>query len=373
MYGFDYAYEPAYEATGFFGAVRELIRNTREKIKDFMEKVKTKLRRLTNNKDQIAEDSAEAIKIVDALSGKITELLSTVGKCIDDLYQTYERLSDESSKVDTGRTRETYDNGANGQTVRNEAKIHQTDFSRYGGMDKFKAKDDASKKEWQKAKIDLGNRFSAAAKTAEECSKDLKELTSMGKLSYDATKHGYDGLRKMFDANNGVENSWKKVQVAADWSTGGIKESLNKVISLYKVGVKATNAFGNRLIAGNYRDDSGDRLEKEDRRDKMRADRNRIKIHREDEDYFDITTKRKDLKDAAKADVDSNNKFRQKSSYTPSASVDSVGYILDRLYKVAYEDAMNEFDKRDEYLAAYESVPGAFEFVEDDCDLDLFD
>ena len=276
MYGYDYGYEPAMESSSFFNAVKELIRNTQEKIKDFMEKVKTKLRRLMGNKDQIVEDSARAREIIKNLGKDISELLDDCCKSIDALYVAYAGTSEKgTTTTDTDTTIDL----------------------RAGKMDSFKAKSDAAKKEWNETKIHLGEKFSENAKNAEKIAKDIKELKSMGKLSYNATKEGYNELRRIFNANGTFGERWKKVQVAADWSTGGIKESLNKVVSLYKVGVNATNAFGNRLIAGFYSDESGDRLDKEERKANMRSDKNRIKIHKEEEGWNDISTKSKDLKD----------------------------------------------------------------------------
>ena len=362
MYGFDYSYEPAMEGSSFFNAVKELIRETKEKIKDFMEKVKTKLRRLMGNKDQIVEDSAEAIKIVKELGETIGKMLTTASDLIDKLYSAYQQTADKSAQHE--------DKASNGQS------IYTTDFSRYGGMDKHKASNDANGQKWREAKVYLGEQFADVGKTAEECKDKLKDLQRMGKLSYDATKQGYDGLRQIFNANGKFENEWKKVQVAADWSTGSIKESLNKVVSLYKLGVNATNAYGNRLIMGFYSDASGDKLEKEDRKAKMRSDKNRVKIHREEEDWNDISSKRKDVKDSIK----NGGKYRDTSNFyndedqkkaRKAYAGESTDYILSRLYQVAYEDAQRDIAKADEYLAAYESVPGAFEFEDDFDDFDL--
>ena len=296
MYGYDYSYEPAMESSSFFNAVKELIRDTKEKIKDFMEKVKTKLRRLMGNKDQIVEDSAEAVKLVNGLADKIggqNGLLATCSDLIDKLYAAFDMFSNKDT------TKMTDSNGKEVQGV---------DYSRAGGMDRFKARGandtakEANAQKWREAKVYLGEEFAKAAKTAEECKDDLKELQRMGKLSYEATTKGYNGLRKIFNANGDFGTKWKKVQIAADWSTGAIRESLNKVVSLYKLGVSATNAYGNRLIMGFYSDNSGDAYEKKDRKAMMTGDRNRVKIHREEDDWNDITTKRKDIKaDATKA------------------------------------------------------------------------
>jgi hypothetical protein len=116
----------------------------------------------------------------------------------------------------------------------------------------------------------------------------------------------------------------------------------------------------------------------------MNTDKNMVKIHRENKDQFNISSKAKDVKDNM-SDYRGNNVYLTSTYYddkgklkegpivkSKEKSTENVGYILDRLYQVAYEDALAEFDRRDEYLAAYESVPGAFEFVDDD-DFDLFD
>ena len=367
MYGFDYSYEPAMEGSSFFNAVKELIRETKEKIKDFMEKVKTKLRRLMGDKDQIVEDSAEAQKIVKELGTKIESMLMTASGLIDKLYSAYEKFSDKSSKTEV--------------KLSDTASANRTDYSRYGGMDKFKASSegegkDANAQAWREAKVSLGEAFAEVGKVAEECKDKLKDLQRMGKLSYEATRAGYDGLRKIFNANGKFDTEWKKVQVAADWSTGSIKESLNKVVSLYKLGVNATNAYGNRLIMGFYSDASGDRLEKEDRKAKMRSDRNRVKIHREEEDWNDISSKRKDVKDSLKdggryRNTANNYTDEDRAAAKKAYAGESTDYILSRLYQVAYEDAQRDIAMADEYLAAYESVPGAFEFEDDFDDFDL--
>jgi DNA-binding ferritin-like protein len=284
-----------------------------------MEKVKAKLRRLTKNKDQMVEDTARAREIIKALGGKIKALLDDCGNAIDDIYKAFAKNSKTAKDVEGDDTTKIID-------------------ARAGGMDKFKAKDDASKKAWEEERIRLGKTFAEQGAEAEKIAKDIKELNSLGTLSYDATSQGYTELRDIFSANGKFGDGWKKVQIAADWATGAIKESLNKVISLYKVGVKATNAFGNRLIRGDYRDENGDKLEKEDRQAKMNADKNMVKLHREDKDQFNITTKPKDLREYKVVVAEINQAADE--LHTLDAHVSLEGTWLDDVEKLI--DALTE-------------------------------
>jgi hypothetical protein len=360
MYGYelDYGYEPATEGIGsFFEMVWEKIKKFAEWIKDKMGELKLKIQRMTGSTtaEQARKDSAEVTKKIGEIRVDINAILSGCCDAIDELYTAYEKVGarTELKKGEYNKINKQDGDDVIGYThiSTNDGKTKYYDYSKSmtsnNGMNKMrKDVSDSESKEWNAEKQKLGEIFAKQAGSAEKVSADLKSLASYGPLTKTATENGYTSLREIFNSNGEFANKWKKVKIAAEWSTGFIKESLNKIVKMYDVGVRATQAFGKRLAGGNFRDDKGNKIKSADKKETMSSYKGLNKVYNDKGNY--------DIKSNRKAKDFSNIQYGTQESA-----------LLDRLYQMAYEDAMNDIAEQQYAMEAYDMVPGAYEFVDD--------
>lgn len=357
MYGFDYELEPATEGIGsFFETVFKKIKDTAEKIKQFIKDVGLRIKRMVGavTKEQSVADSNEVTTKIKEIGESIANILNLCSKEIDDLYAAYKEVGATKEVEDTKM-----DSDVNGNVVTTTEKVKRTDFTAgMGKLDSEKAKNSELMAKWDQAKQTIGANLAKQKGEAEKVSMKLKELNSYGPLGINATKNGYNELRSIFDANGKFGAGWKKIKIAAEWSTGYIKEALNKVVSIYDVGVRATDAFGRRLTRGFVRSDDGTKMDKADIKGTKSEYKELNKIYASNKSSRNISTKRKadnfEANRTAKVDIKYGG--------------ESANYVLDRIYQMAYEDAIEDIAARKAAIEAYDSVPGAYEFVEESVD-----
>lgn len=370
MYGFDYELEPATEGKigSFFETVFKKIKDTAEKIKQFIKDVGLKIKRMlgTTTKEQSVADSNEVTAKIKEIGDSISIILNTCSVEIDKIYAGYKKIG--ASKTETGEGSFVTSRSQNynileqddtGAVTKSENFTDQ--YKKQSGMGKLdaeKAKDSKLSAEWEALKQEVGTALAKQKGEAEKVSTKLKELSSYGPLGINATKQGYADLRAIFDANGKFGAGWKKIKIAAEWSTGYIKEALNKVVSIYDVGVRATEAFGRRLTRGFVRNDDGTKMEKADLKGVKSEYKELNKIYASNKSSRNISTKRKDDNFDANRTANVNIKY----------GGESASYVLDRIYQMAYEDAMEDIAAKKAAMEAYDSVPGAYEFVEESVD-----
>lgn len=252
MYGFDYELESANEGIGsFFSMVLDKIKAAGEKIKDLIDKVALKLRRMTGTTDaaQSTADSAEVTKKIEEIGTDIRDILAACSTQINILYEAYDAVGKGDEIKDTTiQAHKSTENGPvkyhtlkddnNSRVAKRDGKYYDVtkSYKTSGGMnriDKTISKDSSKMDTWDKAKREVALALAEQKGKAEKVSDNLKSLASYGPLGETATKNGYTQLRGIFSANGDFGNGWKKVKVAAEWSTGVIKEALNKVVSMY--------------------------------------------------------------------------------------------------------------------------------------------
>lgn len=369
MYGFDYELEPANEGIGsFFSMVLDKIKAAGEKIKDWIDKVALKLRRMTGTTDatQSMTDSAEVTKKIDEIGTDIRGILAACSTQINVLYTAYDAVGKgdeitDNTKVQGHKPTENdpikyyaLKDNKNSRVAKRGDKYYDVSksYKTSGGMDRIDksiSKNSETMADWEKAKREVALALAEQKAKAEKVSTNLKSLASYGPLGETATKNGYTQLRGIFSANGDFGTGWKKVKVAAEWSTGVIKEALNKVVSMYDVGIRATDAFGARLTRGFVRKDNGEKMDKADLKELKSKSKFENKVYKSDKTNRSIATKRDD------------ENFMSRVN-------ESTGNILDRIYQMAYEDAMSDIASVNEALDVYDSVPGAYEFVEESYD-----
>ena len=405
MYGFDYGYEPANEGIGdFFSSVLEKIKAAGRKIKKWMDDVALKIRRMTGTTTaaEVKQDSKDAMKKIDDIGKNIADILIACNTQIQALYAAYSAVAKTDAKVSKSAFKKTpgYSVSA-GKSGNSEFRTYKSasdekeDFAyvtrtkdgkstnyditenmkRRGGMDmidKDLSSDSKEMKSWEKSKEQIALRLAEQKGKAEKVSADLKSLSSYGPLGVNTTKVGYNKLREIFNANGEFGNGWKSVKVAAEWSTGAIKEALNKVVSMYDVGIRATDAFGARLARGYVRKDNGEKMDKEDLNEVKSTYKFANKVIKGNKSERDISVDRKskNFGHYLTGHVGNADDMRAsvKSQTRDLIQEENVGYVLDRLYQVAYEDAKADLEYTQEALDLYDSIPGAYEFVEESYD-----
>ena len=367
MYGFDYELEPATEGIGsFFETVFKKIKDTAEKIKQFIKDVGLRIKRMVGavTKEQSVADSNEVTTKIKEIGDSIANILNTCSVEIDRIYAGYKKVG--VSKVETGEGSFVTSRSQNYNILEQDdtgavtkSENFTDSYKKPGGMGKLdaeKMKDSKLAAEWESLKQDVGEKLAKQKGEAEKVSTKLKELNSYGPLGITATKNGYAALRKIFDANGNFGAGWKKIKIAAEWSTGYIKEALNKVVSIYDVGVRATDAFGRRLTRGFVRSDDGEKMDKADLKGIKSENKELNKIYASNKTTRNIGTKRKDAN------------FDATRTAKVNITNESASYVLDRIYQMAYEDAMDDIAAKNAAMEAYDSVPGAYEFVEESVD-----
>ena len=397
MYGFDYELEPATEGIGsFFNAVMDKIREAGEKIKDWIDKVALAIKRKMGmtDKAQVSKDSSEALSKIDTIGDDITDILNTCSEQIDSLRIAWLKVADKTEvKTDdvTTSSDKTFSNntsGANATYTYMKNSDGKADFDRpvyktgdklytvkgfgeRGGMNRISKDVKRGSKEftdWQDAIQGVALKLAPVKGKAEKISENLKKLSSYGPLTVEATKKGYNKLRAIFNANGTFGAHWKKVKAAAEWSTGEIQKALNKVVAVYDIGIRATDGFGARLARGFVRDDSGEKMKKEDLKELKGTYGYANKVYKGNKATRDITGDKESRMAAFRQSINRAAKPGKAADF--STGLDSTGYILDRLYQIAYEDAKADIEYTQEALDFYDNIPGAYEFVEESYDYD---
>lgn len=373
MYGYDYAYEPATEGLAEIGNwVTAKIQAAKDMIKKAIDAVKAKLRMMSGKAENVKSNSSEATDLVDDIKDKTKEILKATVKEIADLYDAFDVIAEKSEKSYTGEEIVGDDNVARYKdpdaftkwkkenlsgasfnagapnNSRKDGKITTTykgwSYGK-GGMKKI-SKDATSEqlKTWEEHKRNIGKNMAEQAEAAELVKADLKKLMSYGPLTKTATEHGYNGLREVFATNEEVMKQWRQVRTATEWSVGEIHKILSKIMNLYDVGIKAIDAFGKRLISGNYRQDDGTRYEGKD----IKAAKARWK---------------------SETSLDKEARTKKSKWDSEFAQKESAAYVLDRIYQAAYEDALEDIAEAEYYEQVLESVPdympGFDDYLED--------
>jgi hypothetical protein len=355
-----------------------------------MGELKLKIQRMTGSTtaEQSRKDSAEVTKKIKEIGDNISDILDNCSEAIDELYYAYSKVADvKKIDRDTAKSADSKkmaiamrEKNGDGISAVGSGYNHREGYKFDGAADitaniskngMNRTRKDLSEDEsaaWNKEKQRLGEIFAKQGGLADKVASDLKSLSSYGPLTESATKNGYDELRAIFNANGAFGQKWKKVKIAAEWSTGFIKEALNKVVKMYDVGVRATQAFGKRLSGGNFRDNKGEKIDKKDKKETMSEYASKNKVYN-DKGNYDISTNRKNIQNVVRNMQGPRN---SKRPWMQTATADNLitsaqkeSALLDRLYEMAYEDVMNDLADQQYAMESYDAVPGAYEFVDD--------
>ena len=361
MFDYTYDFEPATEGLGdFFTTVLNKIKESGKKIKEWIEKVARRIRQMTGTTtdDEVKEDSKEVEEKIGKIGENISSILEDCTTVISELFEEYQKYGKYKEKEykDYKDTSDIVTGMANRRIRMKDGGGYKdfTDSYGRGGMNDLR-KDitDKEKKAWTETQQSAAMSLKEAYGKAEKVKDDLKSLSKYGQLTKSVTEKGYAELRDIFSANGKFGSQWKQVKAAAEWSTGKIREAFNKVVSVYDVGIRATDAFGKRLTSGSFRDEKGEKIKKSDKLETMKGAKYEQGVYK----AYGKTTNTIKPTDKTRAD------------YLAGKGNESA--ILDRLYQMAYQDAMEDIAAREEAMEFYDSIPGAYEFVEEGYDPDF--
>lgn len=386
MYGYELAYEPATEGIGswfkdFFAKVARKIKDFGSWIKDTMRKIGLWIRRATNtqSKSETMKDASRAKTIINSLDSSITGILNA---CIDatrklvdafDKVKGYKVMSDdERDRYEEAQKK--FAESGNLNKMRNNGRIiggrNKDDEGEDDGWKEYTAaygkggmgviNKDATKTQldaWKKARADAMEVLAPQAGNAEEIRSKLQELTSLGALPLQATKDAYTTLSNIFSSNGKFGTQWNTVKTMHEWATDEVKSALGKIVSVYDMGVRATTSFGNRLISGKFRNEDGSKFKTDTRRqsDGSTNAANTKNIRAKTAAEYRLRNQSL-INNAAKLSSASNPLDRRNMLTAPANS--SVGAeLLDNIYQIAYEDAMNDIEHQQYVQEAYDAIP----------------
>lgn len=392
MYGYELAYEPATESIGswfkdFFAKVARKIKDFGSWIKDTMRKIGLWIRRATNtqSKSETMKDASRARTIIDGLDESINGILNACIEATRELVGAFNNVrgykvisDDERDKYMEAQAKRLESGTVKGaQAVINNYRMidHSApnknddgdddgwrDYSVSVGKGGMKAIDkDATKAQldaWKKARANAMDKLAPQAGNAEEIRSKLQELTSLGALPLQATKDAYKTLSDIFSSNGKFGTQWNTVKTMHEWATDEVKSALGKIVSVYDMGVRATTSFGNRLISGKFRNEDGSKFKTDIRRQSdgstNAANTKNLKAKTAAENRL---RNQSFVNNASKLNSAKTTAERMAAlSSTPANS--SVGAeLLDNIYQIAYEDAMNDIAYQQYVQEAYDAIP----------------
>ena len=172
--------------------------------------------------------------------------------------------------------------------------------------------DNISDTEWNGFQEKFGKLFTSMHDDAEKIKSDIAELQDIQDLSYEANLAGFTKLKDIYDANGKFGKEWTQLKTAHDFANEGkIKKAPGKIVSMYDVGINAAKAFAKRLK----------------RAEPVAAQK--------------IDT---NITDRDKSAILNHNGTMSKEEIDKRIENVKESVILSRLYDIAYEDAMHDFE-----------------------------
>jgi hypothetical protein len=379
MYGFDYELEPVTEGAldklkttfaNIWGSVWEKIKKAAEFLKTCIKNIGAMLRSKLTFAGR--EDSAK--ELVKTIGEKTEKFIIECSRAINAMYDAYSdvgnvkvRTMDEMTKRSAEEKEAEKDMTHRRISADAEGRVASYDARVSGGMSKG---DNVDARSWDRFQERFGQLFTGMHKDAEDIKKDLLKLKAMPPLSYNTTLEGYKQLKNLYSANGKFGQEWSQLRTAHEFANEGkIKVALGKIVSMYNVAINAVNAFGNRLSTGKFKDDKGKGYRKGDEiRNTAKSEQEKIgKADAAAANNTTIIDKHGRMGDDTIASkITPNNKKYKFNTNTNNENGESgnESALLSRLYDMAYEDAMHDFEMKSQYISAFESVPDAFESFE---------
>ena len=374
MYGFDYELEPATEGikeafVNFWKGTWEKIQHLASTLKETIGDLGAKLKR---NKNDFPTNDQNAKAIITRLGSKTEAFVKECAKSINTMYTEYGYVG----KTQVYSNDNTIATGKSTTSVTTSHVVFDNDDTEFAVMfdpvrghmkrDKYTSKED-----WNDFQNEFGKLFTSMHGDAEDIKKDLIELKSMPPLSYNTTVEGYKQLKDLYDANGKFGREWSQLKTAyAFANVGPIKKALGKIVSMYNVGASAAKAFALRLKFGVFRNDEGKKyaLKADDRKQAKDEVKNNkfaeAKRVNKKSGYsaasFDKHGQYNSLEEIYDK-ISENEKKHHPEWDSIEVEITDESAMLSKLYDIAYEDAMHDFEMKAEYIRVFESVPDAFD------------
>ena len=372
MYSFenDYDLYPANEGIGdaisdFFDRVWEKIQEFGEKVKEWAEYIKDRIKYaiehvLKTREERTAESNKTMATLVDRIGKSIKSIQENAILAINEVQDYVKTLKGRSVMADIKRG----DFKANNiePDARNEQNrriremknmssldesdrkmMREVDDGKYDG----KSNKDLSDKLSKAKKYISGDKFAAVLRDAK---RDIGQLKGINDADVTALKLAHKEMLDIFSNNGKYGESWRRIMAFQKLATGEIKTLIGKIVNIYNIGMKCTQALASKIVRGKYAAEGDTAKERRAFKKEQKyinkgydKDTKKAKVtsknYKNDDGFF---YNGKDMSDDKPA---GESAFMDMDAY-------QAGY--EAAYEAAYRDAM-------ESQEFYDSIPDAFE------------
>ena len=361
MYSFenDYDLYPANEGIGdaisdFFDRVWEKIQEFGEKVKEWAEYIKDRIKYAIEHVLKTREErTAESNKTMATLVTRIEKHIETIQiGSIDAINRVTQYVAAVKS---TGVVHDTFAGNIKGnpdeelnRRMREAKNMSSRDESERKGI---RAIDDnmdgafskkASEALKEAKKCISGDKFEAVLRDAK---RDIGQLKGINDADVNALKAAHKAMLEIFGNNGKYGQQWRRIMAFQKLATGEIKTLIGKVVKIYNIGMKCTQALASKIVRGKFAAD-GDTAKE---RCAYKKDQKALNKG------YDKDTKKERITSKNYKNDDGflyNGEDQVKESAFMDMDAYQAGY--EAAYEAAYRDAM-------ESQEFYDSIPDAFE------------
>ena len=367
MYSFenDYDLYPANEGIGdaisdFFDRVWEKIQEFGEKVKEWAEYIKDRIKYaiehvLKSREERAAESSKTMAALVTRIKENVNKIQSSAINAINkttDYVRAIKTAGVEHDMIDDSTIERNKAIDERMKTAKNMSDISASEREAIRSRDK--TNDNATSKSLMKTLSDAkafisGAKFEAILR---DTKRDIGQLKGINDADVSALKIAHGTMLDVFGNNTEYGKKWRQIMAFQKLATGEIKTLIGKIVKIYNIGMKCTQALASKVVKGKYNAEGNTMKER-------RAYKKEMRSYNKGYD-----------KDTKKAKITSKNYKNDSGFYydgedmgtdKPSPSTDSAFMDMDAYqagYEAAYEAAYRDAMESQEF---YDSIPDAFE------------
>lgn len=360
MYSFenDYDLYPANEGIGdaisdFFDRVWEQIQNFGEKVKEWAEYIKDRIKYaiehvLKSREERAVESSKTMTALVTRIKDNVTKIQSSAINAINKTTQYVKDI--KSAGVDHDMINDATIERSKAIDERMKTAKNMSDISaseREAIRSRDKTNDNATSKSLMKTLSDAkafisGAKFEAILR---DTKRDIGQLKGINDADVSALKAAHSTMLDVFGNNNEYGKKWRQIMAFQKLATGEIKTLIGKIVKIYNIGMKCTQALASKVVKGKFNAEGSTMKERANYKKEMRSYN---KGYDKDTKKAKITSK--NYKNDAGFLYDGEDQAKESAFMDMDAY--QAGY--EAAYEAAYRDAM-------ESQEFYDSIPDAFE------------
>ena len=367
MYGFenDYDLYPANEGIGdmisdFFERVWDKIKEFGEWVREQAEYIKNRIKYaiehvLKSREERAAESSKTMADKVEIIKKGVDTIQTNAINCIDKVtaYVTAIKTGGAAISVRDDKSIKEADMGKetgrrlaeNMKSMKNMSDISADDrkFVREADSNTNNQTSKDLMKLLSEAKGEIsGKNFD---KVLTDVKRAIGELKAINDADITALKAAHSAMLEIFGNNNTYGQKWRRIMAFQKLATGEIKTLIGKVVKIYNIGIKCTQALASKVVKGKFNAEGSTMKERATYKKEMRSYN---KGYDKDTKKAKITSKNYKNDDG----FFYNGEDQVKESAFMDMDAYQAGY--EAAYEAAYRDAM-------EAQEFYDSIPDAFE------------